>query len=118
MIATDAKIAATRVSQAAFARVCAAARSMWDIATKKAGSIDTMRGLLVPLRNVYLTVIAQMKEQEPNEASRLGLDIALAMVLATQSEDPKPEAFAFQRFRRFLWLQGEEPREFYVDAAT
>lgn len=48
-----------------------------------------------------------------SEAAKLGLDIALAMVLATQSEDPRLEAFAYQRFKRFLWQPGEEPKEFY-----
>jgi hypothetical protein len=46
------------------------------------------------------------------EVDRLGLDIALAMVLATQSEDPKLEAYAYQCFKRFLWQPGEGPIEF------
>ena len=71
-----------------------------------------MRDMIVPLRNVHLTVISQMKEKETSEAAKLGLDIALAMVLATQSEDPKLEAFACRRFKRFLWQPGEEPVEF------
>lgn len=54
-----------------------------------------------------------MKEKESTESGRLGLDIALAMILATQSEDPRLEAFAYQIFKRFLWHPGEEPREFY-----
>jgi hypothetical protein len=53
-----------------------------------------------------------MKDNAAGEAAKLGFKIALAMVLATQSEDPKLEAFAFQRFKRFLWQPGEEPREF------
>jgi hypothetical protein len=112
VITTDAKASGTRMTRTAFARVFGEARAMWDIAIKEAGSIDRMRDMIVPLRNVHLTVISQMKEKETSEAAKLGLDIALAMVLATQSEDPKLEAFACRRFKRFLWQPGEEPMEF------
>jgi uncharacterized membrane protein YgcG len=105
----------TRLNPTALARVFAEARAMWDIAIKEAGSIERMRDLIVPLCNVHLTVISQMKEKE---SAKLGLDIALAMVLATQSEDPRLEAFAYQRFKRFLWQPGEEPREFHRYAAS
>ncbi len=112
VIATDVKTRNTRMTRTAFARVFNEARAMWDIAIKEAGSIDRMRDMIVPLRNVHHTVISQMKETETNEAAKLGLDIALAMVLATQSEDPKLEAYAYQRFKRFLWQPGEESVEF------
>jgi hypothetical protein len=46
----------------------------------------------------------------------LGLEIALAMILATQSEDEKLEKFAFQQFKRFLWQDGEGPQEFRMHA--
>lgn len=36
------------------------------------------------------------------------------MVLAVQSEDDKLEAAAYKRFKRYLWREGEEPREFYA----
>lgn len=112
VVTTDAKASGTRMTRAAFARVFGEARAMWDIAIKEAGSIDSMRDMIMPLRNVHFSVITQMKEKETSEAAKLGLDIALAMVLATQSEDPELEAFACQRFKRFLWQPGEEPVEF------
>jgi hypothetical protein len=118
VITTDAVAGGTRMTPKARARVFSHARSMWDIAIKEAGSIDTMRDLIVPLRNVHLTVISGMKEKETHPAARLGLDVALAMVLATQSEDLKLEGAAFTRFKRFLWQPGEEPEEFYLHAAS
>jgi hypothetical protein len=86
---------------------------MWDIVVERSGSIDNMRDQLVPMRNVHLEVISQMKDRAENEAAKLGFDIALVMVLATQSEDPKLEAAAFSRFKSFLWQPGDEPKEFY-----
>jgi hypothetical protein len=102
----------TRMTPTALARVHASARHMWDTAIKEAHSIDNMRDLLMPLRNVHYEVINKLRNDTTNEADRLGLDIALAMVLATQSEDPKLEAYAYQCFKRFLWQPGEEPIEF------
>ena len=87
---------------------------MWDVAIENAGSIDYMRDMLVLLRNQHLEVISKLITEATNEATKLGLEIALAMVLATQSEDDKLERFAFERFRRFLWQPGEEPPEFYL----
>lgn len=60
-----------------------------------------------------IEVISKMKDGAENEAAKLGFDVALAMVLATQSEDPKLEAAAFSRFKNFLWQPGDEPKEFY-----
>lgn len=108
----DAMASSTRMTLTALARVCGTARGMWDMAIKEAGSIERMRDLFLPERNQHLTAINAMKENATGEAAKLGIKIALAMVLATQSEDPKLEAFAFQRFKRFLWQPGEEPREF------
>ena len=71
-----------------------------------------MRDLIMPLRNVHYEVINKLRNETTNEAERLGLDVALAMVLATQSEDAKLEAHAYQCFKRFLWQPGEEPAEF------
>jgi hypothetical protein len=96
----------------ALARVHASARDMWDRAIKEAHSIDNMRDLLMPLRNVHFQVINKLKSDTTNEADRLGLDIALAMILATQSEDDKLEAHAYRCFKHFLWQKGEEPIEF------
>ena len=112
VVSTDAKASGTRMTRTAFAQVFGTARGMWDVTIKEAGSIERMRDLIVPLRNVHLNVISELKKDATGEAAKLGFDIALAMVLATQSEDPKLEDFAFQRFKRFLWQPGEEPREF------
>ena len=61
----------------------------------------------IPMRNLHLTVISELKAKAEDAADRLGLDIALAMILATQSEDGKLEAFAYQTFKRYLWMPGE-----------
>jgi hypothetical protein len=103
----------TKMTELAFSHVYANARGMWDIVVERSGSIDNMRDQLVPMRNVHLEVISQMKDRAENEAAKLGFDIALVMVLATQSEDPKLEAAAFSRFKSFLWQPGDEPKEFY-----
>jgi hypothetical protein len=110
----------TRMTPTALARVHASAREMWDTAIKEAHSIDNMRDLIMPLRNVHLEVINKLRNETTNESERLGLDVALAMVLATQSEDPKLEAHAYKCFKRFLWQPGEEPAEFqeYETAAS
>ncbi len=116
--ATCIEIDSTRMTASAFGDVYNSARGMWDAAIEHAGSIDQMRDQIVPLRNVHLEVISQMKATAAEDRSRcLGLDIALAMVLATQSEDRKLEAFAFKSFKRFLWQPGEEPHEFHLNAA-
>lgn len=103
----------TKMTESAFSHVYANARGMWDIVVERSGSIDNMRDQLVPMRNVHLEVISQMKDGAENEAAKLGFDIALAMVLATQSEDPRLEAAAYSRFKNFLWQPGDEPKEFY-----
>lgn len=105
-------ISGTRMTPKALAHLHAAARGMWDSAIGQAGSINNMRNLIVPLRNGHLTVVSQLKNQQTSEAERLGLDVALGMILATQSEDPKLEAYAFKYFKQFLWQPGEEPTEF------
>jgi hypothetical protein len=110
---TDVNARMTRMTPTALARVHASARHMWDTAIAEAHSIDNMRDLIMPLRNVHYEVINKLRNEAANEAERLGLDIALAMVLATQSEDPKLEAHAYQCFKRFLWQPGEEPIEFH-----
>jgi hypothetical protein len=53
-----------------------------------------------------------MKEDAEHPAHKMGLEIALAMILATQAGDPKLERYAFQCLNRFIWLPGEEPAEF------
>ena len=109
---TDVNARMTRMTPTALARVHASARHMWDTAIGEAHSIDNMRDLIMPLRNVHYEVINKLRNETTNEAERLGLDVALAMVLATQSEDAKLEAHAYQCFKRFLWQPGEEPAEF------
>jgi hypothetical protein len=100
-----------------FENIFGQAREMWDEAIKQAGSIDAMRDLIMPMRNIHFKVISKMRADAEHPAIQLGLDIALAMVLATQAGDPKLEAYAFRCFNRFLWLPGEEPPEFRQHAA-
>ena len=114
VVNTDRKATGYRMTRLALATVHTTARTMWDVAIENAGSIDYMRDMLVLLRNQHLEVISKLITEATNEATKLGLEIALAMVLATQSEDDKLERFAFERFRRFLWQPGEEPPEFYL----
>ena len=106
------EISVTVMTAAALARVHAFACGYWNAAIKNAGSIDHMRDQLMPLRNGYIEVISKAKKETDSEADRLGLDIAEAMLLATQSEDAKLEGFAYHCFRQFLWQPGEEPAEF------
>lgn len=96
----------------AFESVFMNAKSMWDIAIEKEGSIERMRDLLVPLRNVHFEVISKMIENASSDAEKLGLECARAMVLATQAEDPILEGWACRELGRFIWLPGEEPAEF------
>jgi hypothetical protein len=105
-------LSVTLMTATALARVHAFARGYWNAAIKDAGSIDQMRDQLIPLRNGYMEVISKRKKETASEADRLGLDIAEAMLLATQSEDAKLEGFAYHCFRQFLWQPGEEPTEF------
>jgi len=100
-----------------FAAVYGQAREMWDEAIKQAGSIYNMRDMIMPMRNIHFEVISKMKENAEHPAHKLGLEIALALVLATQADDPKLEAYAFRCFSRFIWLPGEEPAEFRGHAA-
>jgi hypothetical protein len=115
---TYALLGSTKMTAKAFTSVFNSARGMWDSAIEHAGSIENMRDMLVPLRNVHLEVISQMKNKTTSKSVQLGLDIAFAMILATQSEDRKLETFAFNSFKRFIWQPGEEPSEFYQDIAA
>lgn len=108
----------TKMTEKSFARVFMSARTMWEIVVEESKSIDNLRDQLVPIRNVHLDVISQMKDKAEGESDKLGFDVALAMVLATQSEDPKLEEIAFNRFKHFLWQPGEEPKEFYHHSAA
>lgn len=111
---TDVKASGLRMSERGLARVHADAREVWDAVIKRSGSIDDLRDEPVFIRNQHLDVHLQLIDQADNDASALGIKISQAMVLATQSEDDKLEAYAYHRFKRFLWRPGEEPSEFYV----
>jgi hypothetical protein len=110
---TRVKADGTPMTELAFAHVHAMGRSFWDEATRR-DSIEDMRDQLVLMRNTHFTVATKLIAEQADEAGKLGLEIALAMILATQSEDEKLEKFAFQQFRRFLWQEGEEPQEFWM----
>jgi hypothetical protein len=114
---TYAKVIRIDTTMEEFPRIFASAISMWNIAINEARSIDNMRDLIMPMRNVHFEVINEMRDQEDDPVLQMGLDIALAMVLATQAGDPKLEAYAFRCFNRFMWLPGEEPAEFRIHAA-
>ena len=86
---------------------------MWDEVIKHSSSIDELREEPMYARNIHYEVLCNMINKAESEAGKLGLEICRAMVLATQSEDPAVEAFAFDRFKRFLWRPGEEPHEFW-----
>src|SRR5688572_1483534 len=100
------------MTSAALGQVHLAARTIWDAAIENAGSIENMRDLIMPLRNQHFEVINGMRMKEQDEATKLGLQIALALVLAVQSEDAKLETYAVECFKQFLWQPGEEPFEF------
>jgi hypothetical protein len=116
---TDVKASSARMSAHALARIHTEARAMWDTVIERSRSIEELRDEPMYARNIHLNVFSKMIAQSDSEAGKLGLEICQAMVLATQSEDDKLEAYAYQRFKRFLWRPGEEPREFYAhDALT
>ena len=110
-----AKANGTPMTEMAFARIHATGRGLWDEATRR-NSIDQLRDQLVLLRNAHFTVAQKLIATQPDEPGKLGLEIALAMILATQSEDEKLEKFAFQQFKRFLWQESEGPQEFRMHA--
>lgn len=114
---TDAHAGDLRMSVHALARVHAEARAMWDTVIERSSSIEKLREEPMYARSIHYEVLCKMINRADTEAGKLGLEICRAMVLATQSEDATLEAFAFERFKRFLWRPGEEPREFYMPAA-
>ena len=100
---TDVRASGVRMSVRALARIHAEARAMWNVVIERSASIEELREEPTCARNIHLTVLSNMIEKAEGEAERLGLEICKAMVLATQSEDNKLEAFAYQCFNRFLW---------------
>jgi hypothetical protein len=113
---TDVHASDLRMSVHALARVHAEARAMWDTVIERSLSIEELREEPMYARNIHYEVISNMINKAESEAGKLGLEICRAMVLATQSEDATLEAFAFERFKRFLWRPGEEPQEFVMPA--
>ena len=112
---TTAKANGTPMTETALARIRATGQGLWDEATRR-NSVDQMRDQLVLMRNTHFTAAQKLIATQPDEPGKLGLEIALAMILATQSEDEKLEKFAFQQFKRFLWQDGEGPQEFRMHA--
>ncbi|WKW51226.1 hypothetical protein [Rhodomicrobium lacus] len=110
---TELEVHSRRMTQMAFAQVCGYARGMWEAAVRES-SIDLMRDQILPMRNMHFEVIQGQIQNATNECAKLGLKVALAMVLAVQSEDEKLERFAYRNFKKFLWTEGEEPEEFWV----
>ncbi|MGA2056825.1 MAG: hypothetical protein ABSG88_16115 [Bradyrhizobium sp.] len=111
---TDVHAGDLRMSVHGLARVHAEARAMWDTVIERSSSIEQLREEPMYARSIHYDVISNMIKKAESEAGKLGLEICRAMVLATQSEDAALEAFAFERFKRFLWRPGEEPQEFYA----
>lgn len=110
---TSNKLAVVRITATALSAIHKAARSAWDAAIEEAGSIENMRDMIVPLRNVHFSVIDKLRRETSNKSLELGYAVALAMVLAVQSEDPLLEGWAYRSFKQVLWQTGEEPPEFY-----
>jgi hypothetical protein len=109
---TEAKANGLRMTAMAHAHLSTVARAVWDSATRET-PIDHMRDQLMQMRHIHFQVINQGMKSAENEAQKLGREIALAMVMAVQSEDEKLERFAFKQFRKFIWVTGEEPKEFW-----
>lgn len=110
---TDVHASDLRMSVHALARIHTEARAMWDAIIERSVSIEELREEPMYARSIHFDVISNMISTTESEAGKLGLEICKAMVLAMQSEDDALEAFAFQRFKRFLWRTGEEPQEFW-----
>jgi hypothetical protein len=96
--------------------VCVSAQTAWNEAVIH-HPISVMRDMPVWSRDVDLRDLSKMIESAPTEPARVGYKIALAMVLATQSEDLQLEARAYQAFKQYLWPPGDEPAEFAIHEA-
>jgi CHAT domain-containing protein len=114
VIATTAKVNSTRMTELALSHARAAAGALWDAATER-DPIEQLRDQPVKRRKAHFAVAREMSAALTTEATKLGAEIASAMILATQSEDQLLEGFAYQQFKRFLWQEGQEPREFRKD---
>jgi hypothetical protein len=109
---TEAKANGVRMTEMAHAHASAVARAVWDSAIEQT-PIENMRDQLMQMRHIHFQVINQGMQSAENEAQRLGREIGLAMVMAVQSEDEKLERFAFNSLKKFIWMPGEEPQEFW-----
>jgi len=114
---TDVNACGVRMSVHALARLHTEARAMWESVIARSRSIEELRDEPMYARKIHLDVLSKMIAESESEVGKLGLEICKAIVLAVQSEDEKLEAAAYQRFKRFLWRPGEEPREFYAHDA-
>lgn len=112
VVVTEAKANGVRMTEMAHVHVHAVARAVWESAVAET-PIEDMRDQLMRMRHIHFQVINQGMASAETEAQRLGREIALAMVMAVQSEDELLERFAYHSFKKFIWLQGEEPKEFW-----
>jgi hypothetical protein len=109
---TEAKANGFRMTAMAHAHVHAVARAVWDAAVKET-PIKDMRDQIMPMRQIHFGVINKGMESAENDAQRLGREIALALVMAVQSEDERLEHFAYSSLKKFILIPGEEPEEFW-----
>lgn len=95
------------------AEVCLAAQTAWAKAVEH-HSISEMRDQMVLIRDVHFRALTSMIEGASDWETRAGFKIARAMVLAVQSEDRLLERATYERFRKYLWVRGDEPAELAV----
>lgn len=103
-----------RFTPRAMLALCQTARACWAEALKH-DDLDSMRHDMPSYRrNVHFEAMSNIKERQATDHQAIGVRVARAMLMATQSEDRLLEQHAFNRFRDMLWLPGEEPAE-YLD---
>ena len=88
---TVARANGTQMTKQAHAIVCGNARGMWLSAIERTPIAD-MRDLIMPLRNVHFEVINKLADRADSEAKKLGLEIALAMVMAVRRKTTTSKA--------------------------
>lgn len=93
------------------ADVCVSAQCAWAEAVRYTPIVE-MRNQPIWQRNRHLSALSGMIDGAPTAEAKIGYEMALAMVLATQSEDLGLEGQAFRAFREYLWVPGDEPEEF------
>lgn len=108
----------TALDDYGMADVCVSAQCAWAEAVRYTPIVE-MRSQPIWQRNQHLNALSGMIDGAPTPEARIGYEIALAMVLATQSEDVGLEGQAYRAFREYLWAPGDEPQEFAChDSAT